>query len=155
MKAVCPHLVNNRPCPFGDGGCPCSHTKSTIKWWKKNAGKTPCGNGPSCEYLLIQKCLWFHPKEHLAQGMELQQTERVVEVTGDLVVLQIVTAESLKVGDSFTGITDFWELASFNKVADDEIAVPGMSSFLRTMLISSVADTQRLAQAVLPGLVLR
>jgi hypothetical protein len=72
--------------------------------------------------------------------MELQQTERVVEVTDDLVVLQIVTAESLKVGDSFTGITDFWELASFNKVADDEIAVPGMSSFPRAMLISSVAD---------------
>jgi hypothetical protein len=62
--------------------------------------------------------------------MERQKTERVAEVTGDLVVLEIVTAENLAVSGYSTGIIDLWELASFNKVADDEIAVPGLSSTL-------------------------
>jgi hypothetical protein len=126
-KGLCPALVSNVNC--SDRDCRYSHNMKTIRWWQQHAGKKPCRHGRKCSYLATGTCLWFHTKED-REWVQLQRADRVAMLTRDLDDLETLTVEAQAVDGNFVSITDARDLASFNKVSDGEIAVPGSSPLM-------------------------
>ncbi|KAK3296503.1 uncharacterized protein B0H64DRAFT_442811 [Chaetomium fimeti] len=123
-KGVCPMLLNDRVCHDQGKGCPYSHKMSAIRWWKMTAGQERCGHGANCSYLFTGSCLWFHTAKDRASVARLRQ-QRTTEVSSGLAQGESLDILSLGLGVEPFSIAQVKELASFNKVADGEIAVPG------------------------------
>ncbi|KAK3898130.1 hypothetical protein C8A05DRAFT_19230 [Staphylotrichum tortipilum] len=119
----CVYLLNGRRCP--DKGCEASHDPIEIKWKREKASTRPCPHRKKCVYLYHGACCFSHSDDHLAH-VETEWAERFQAMTEGLVELEPVRVpDEPAMGTSFAGITDVRHLASFNKVADGEIAVPG------------------------------
>lgn len=126
-QLLCPKLVNLRPCL--DPRCPDNHDPGVVVRWRRSQKTHPCRRGEKCDYLVSGKCLWFHPEEHRVIAAQ-KRAQRMDEISQGLVDLDIITLEHLLPDDGrFVSITESKELASFNKVDDNEIAVPGLPPF--------------------------
>jgi hypothetical protein len=124
QKGLCPALVRNVNCC--DRDCGYSHNKKTIRWWQQHVRTKPCLNGRKCSYLATGTCLWSHTKEDW-ERVELERADRVAMLVHDLNDLETLMVETEAVDGNFVSIADARDLASFNKVSDGEIAVPGSS----------------------------
>lgn len=94
--------------------------------------KRYCDNGPGCLFLVTGNCWYEHPQAHYDE-MDRKRKDRVAEMESGLKQLeeldmQAVLAQGGQGGQ--VGIAQVRELASFNKVADGVIAVPGMFTSL-------------------------
>lgn len=127
-KGVCPLLLNDRACPGRGKDCQYSHKASVIRWWKATAGQGRCAYGPDCSYLFTGNCVWFHTAKDRAAVYRLRKL-RTAEVSSGLVHLESLTILPVGIGVEGLSIAHVQELASFNKVADGEIVVPGLCSF--------------------------
>ena len=132
-KGVCPLLLNNRACPGRGKDCQYSHKASVIRWWKATAGQGRCAYGADCSYLFTGNCLWFHTAKDRAAVDRLRRL-RTTKVSSGLVHLESLAILPIGIGVEALSIAHVQELASFNKVADGEIVVPGPYS-------SAVIDT--------------
>lgn len=121
---VCPALVNGRLCSERTWGCPFSHEMADIRWWWENNGKKPCQHGKRCTYLLTNTCIFFHQQGH-QRRIKAWRDEREAEVHLGLEYREHLDLEALNTPAEPVGITSVEYLASFNKVSDGEIAVPG------------------------------
>lgn len=123
-QGVCPLLLNDRVCPGRGKDCPYSHKMSAIRWWKATAGQGRCAYGADCSYLFTGNCLWSHTAKDRAAVDRLRR-RRMAEVSSGLVHLESLAILPIGIDAEPPRITDVQELASFNKVADGEIVVPG------------------------------
>ncbi|KAL2155698.1 hypothetical protein VTH82DRAFT_440 [Thermothelomyces myriococcoides] len=105
-------------------GCQCSHKWADVRLWRETYGRIPCDHGQACRYLDNDNCLWFHPPEH-REDVRRRRAERLAAVFRGLEERETVAVGSLKVPAGRVTVTDVQELASFNKISDGEIAVPG------------------------------
>ncbi|KAK4039418.1 hypothetical protein C8A01DRAFT_16606 [Parachaetomium inaequale] len=119
---LCLYLLNNRTCP--GRGCQRSHNMRAIQAQQRYTAKKPCTNGPNCAFLLLGHCGWYHPNEHWEQA-ERVRIKRVLELTRSLKDLETLVIDHSLVDARSVGITQDRHLASFNKVSNGEIAVPG------------------------------
>lgn len=120
LPLICPHPVNNNPCTTKN--CTLEHGATIVRAWKQRQGREVCRSGQSCNHAATGTCLWSHPPAHR------NQTARVDEMTRRLRYEENIDVGVLAVEELQTaGITQDRELASFNKVSDSEIAVPGWS----------------------------
>jgi len=79
----------------------------------------PCRWGENCPHNQDGNCFFYHPPEH--------QNARPNQAKGGLDHLETIDLHTL-VGDRDVRIEDDVDLASFNKLADGEIIVPGKHS---------------------------
>jgi hypothetical protein len=93
-----------------------------VKEWQNGQGNKPCKFGHECPHLRLGHCRYYHPPEHLQVDVQ----DREEAITLGLQKLHPLALNSL-VADQNVTIEDLGDLASFNKVADNEIAVPGTS----------------------------
>lgn len=126
----CGFLVQNNKCP--NPGCDYSHEPWRVRsWQKRNAGK-PCRWGTSCPHWLHGNCLYHHRRDDPTQRQGLLQSsefnrDRVIK--RGLRLMERLDLDSLvceQDPDVLIEIVDKGDLASFNKISDNEIAVPGM-----------------------------
>jgi hypothetical protein len=128
---LCLYLLNNKTCP--GRGCSKSHNMRAIQSQQRYTASKSCTNGPDCVFLLVGHCGWYHPTEHWERAERLRE-ERVLELTRNLNELETLVIDHSLVDAHSVGITRDRHLASFNKVSDGEIAVPGAS--VSTLLYS-------------------
>ncbi|KAK3935175.1 hypothetical protein QBC46DRAFT_398141 [Diplogelasinospora grovesii] len=115
----CALLIRNKQCL--DPDCHFSHMPWRVREWQNGQGNKPCNFGHKCLYFRLRHCLYYHPPEHLQVDV---QDNREEVITLGLQKLHPLALNSL-VADQNVTIEDLGDLASFNKVADNEIAVPG------------------------------
>ncbi|KAH6839573.1 hypothetical protein B0I37DRAFT_358154 [Chaetomium sp. MPI-CAGE-AT-0009] len=124
QKGVCPMLLNDKECLGRGKDCPYSHNMAAVRWWKKTAGQGRCGYGADCSYLFTGTCLWFHTAKDRA-SVERLRRQRTADVLRGLAHGESLDILSLGLGVELSKIAHVKDLASFNKIADGEIAVPG------------------------------
>ncbi|KAK4131525.1 hypothetical protein BT67DRAFT_387832 [Trichocladium antarcticum] len=84
-----------------------------------------CRYGKSCSRVATATCLWSHPPAHRNQTARVDEMTRALRYEERIDVGVLAVEEGLQTA----GITQDRELASFNKVSDSEIAVPGWSPY--------------------------
>lgn len=136
-KGVCPYLVNNSPCCAPN--CPHSHKERDIRWWREHTGSKRCIYGPTCTLALAGICVFSHPREEHADRLQ-----RMTDGLGYLGTLGLDLLSALQ-DRRPVGITDDRDLASFNKVSDGVIAVPGWC--YPPVSVSSRASSSRLGES--------
>ncbi|KAK3374651.1 hypothetical protein B0H63DRAFT_255003 [Podospora didyma] len=80
----------------------------------------PCAHGPNCIYLQTGTCFYYHSEKHVRYREEAIRTGLSTEPD----TIECLNLGSL-VADQNVSIEDVCDLASFNKLADGEIVVPG------------------------------
>ncbi|KAH6627378.1 hypothetical protein F5144DRAFT_651719 [Chaetomium tenue] len=83
-----------------------------------------CAFGADCSYLFTGNCLWSHTAKDRAAVDRLRR-RRTAKVSSGLVHLESLAILPIGIDAEPSRITHVQELASFNKVADGEIVVPG------------------------------
>ncbi len=122
-QELCLYPLNGQPCL--DKNCQASHDRDKIRQKREWANKKPCKHGKKCTYLFYGTCCWLHSEDQFAY-VERKWETRAADMTHELVEVESVQVpDEPLTGLEFSGITDVRHLASFNKVADGEIAVPG------------------------------
>ncbi|KAM7190981.1 hypothetical protein V8F20_009519, partial [Naviculisporaceae sp. PSN 640] len=114
----CGFLVQNTKCP--NPGCDFSHDMLRVRWWQNKHASKPCRWGETCPHFMNGNCLYYHAREHTQS--EVINRDKII--TQDLQFVERLDVTSL-VAEQEVGIFDKGDLASFNKISDDEIAVPG------------------------------
>ena len=120
-ETPCGFLVNRQDCAYGSQ-CVHSHSPDVIAAWNSKQGRSSCKHGPTCELVQRGICLYYHPESH-----RNRQSPRDKLMLKDLAGQQTIDIGSLQLGDRPVCISGEEELASFNKLGDDEILVPGLS----------------------------
>ncbi len=114
-RTPCGYLINNREC--GTSNCDFSHDAALVKKWQDKRDETRvCRWKENCFHNQEGNCFFYHPPEHLQA--------RPAAVATDLEFLEALDVDSLLV-DEEVCIENECDLASFNKLSDDEIVVPG------------------------------
>ncbi|KAM7220348.1 hypothetical protein V8F06_004314 [Rhypophila decipiens] len=113
----CGFLVKNNKCI--NPGCDYSHDTWRVRSWQNKHAAKPCRWGASCPHFMHGNCLYYHPPHHVRSEVN---RDRVIKQ--DLQFVEHLDVDSL-VAEKEVGISDKEDLASFNKISDDEIAVPG------------------------------
>ncbi|KAK3313367.1 hypothetical protein B0H66DRAFT_483009 [Apodospora peruviana] len=116
-SSPCGRLVNNLECL--NPHCDRSHDRWRIKAWKKEHAWALCTHGETCPHYPAGICLYYHPPEHIASAIT-----RDTAIKSGLELLEPLDLNSLSI-DQTVKLTDKGDLASFNKLADNEIIVPG------------------------------
>lgn len=114
----CGFLVQNTKCP--NPGCDYSHEMWRVRLWQNKHAKKPCRWGEGCPHFMNGNCLYYHPRDH---PQSEANRDRIIKQ--GLQFVERLDVNSL-VAEQDVTITDKGDLASFNKISDDEIAVPGM-----------------------------
>lgn len=115
----CGFLVKNKRCH--NPGCDYSHEAWRVRAWLSKHASKPCRWGEACPHFTAGNCLFYHPLEHIQSDLN-----RETVIKKDLKFTEPLHVHSL-VAEQDVRIRDKGDLASFNKLSDDEIAVPGMS----------------------------
>lgn len=119
LSTPCGFLVNGQDCIYGLR-CVNSHSPDVIAAWTSRRGRMSCKHGPTCELAQRGICLYYHPKSH-----RTRQSQRDRMMMEGLTGQEIIDIRCPPSGNGTIGISDEEELASFNKLGDDEILVPG------------------------------
>lgn len=89
----------------------------------------PCNNGETCEQLTSGNCIFYHPPEHVQRDrLYIERTvDRELKMRKGLKFEgQIKVPKGDQGANVPVRIKDVRALSSFNKIVDNEIAVPGM-----------------------------
>ena len=114
-RAPCGLLVNNKRCV--NPKCGYSHTAFKVQRWQAEMGPSrPCRLGAMCMHVGNGCCLFWHPPEHYENCREK------VMMRG---IRFLASLYPNPVTDETISIVDGGDLATFNKLGDGEIAVPG------------------------------
>ncbi|KAM7200313.1 hypothetical protein V8F33_004031 [Rhypophila sp. PSN 637] len=113
----CGFLVKNTKCI--NPGCDYSHDTWRVRSWQNKHAAKPCRWGASCPHFMHGNCLYYHPPHHVQSEFN---RDRVIKQ--DLQFVEHLDFDSL-VAEKEVEICDKGDLASFNKISDDQIAVPG------------------------------
>ncbi|KAK0704367.1 hypothetical protein B0H67DRAFT_498300, partial [Lasiosphaeris hirsuta] len=118
-KPPCGLLINNKQCL--DPSCESSHDSQLVRKWQNGRDETKtCRWREDCYHMHEGMCIYWHPPEH--------QLARPAAMTFGLERLEQLDLDTL-LADRDVYIQDRGDLASFNKLADDEIIVPGSPPF--------------------------
>lgn len=114
-KTPCGYLIQRHPCQRSE--CDFSHDTRLVQKWQSQLDEArTCKWGENCSHNQDGNCFYYHPPEH--------GKARPVLVLCGLEFMESLDLDSLVV-DQDVCIEDEADLASFNKVSDDEIIVPG------------------------------
>lgn len=114
-RTPCGYLIQSHPCQRQE--CDFSHDTRLVQKWQSQLGQSrTCKWGENCSHHQDGNCFYYHPPEH--------GRTRPVWVSCGLELIESLDVDSLVV-DQDVCIEDEVDLASFNKVSDDEIIVPG------------------------------
>lgn len=132
----CGWLVNDKPCPRVMT-CGHDHDSSRVENWKNDMGKKDWMKGEKCEHLSRGNCLYYHPAWHVQRNLSHNETtvKRHDLIRKDLKLLEWFKLQDLDMGeDAPVEIKDVRAISSFNKIGNNQIAVPGMCK-LRSVFV--------------------
>lgn len=118
-KTPCGYLIQNKKCQTIN--CDFAHDTWTVQRWRNLLDVTKtCKHGEHCIHNQDGNCFYYHPPEH-------QNVRPVMAISG-MAFLEALHLDTLLV-DKAVCVEDEYDLASFNKLADNEIAVPGKCQY--------------------------
>ena len=88
-----------------------------------------CRKGEMCENLVSGNCLYYHPPTHVHRDAlyNSRTVDRMDLMRKGLKYRENIRLQSLDIGDGTpVKIEDVRHISSFNKTANNQIAVPGM-----------------------------
>lgn len=129
----CGWLVNDKPCKRGSS-CGDDHDPYRIKHHKQKMQMSPrpCWKGEMCEFLTSGCCIYYHPPSHVQRDLlyNKRSGRRENLIRQNLKFLGVVNVRDMGLGEDVpVRIQDVHAISSFNKIANNQIAVPGMCQF--------------------------
>ncbi|EPE06430.1 hypothetical protein F503_02558 [Ophiostoma piceae UAMH 11346] len=142
-KRPCGLLYNTGQCTEAD--CKFSHEQRDIKSWRFGSGSSrPCRYGPACDHFTARMCIYSHPSSPLSPNYRnknskhfthrISTPERQKQMLDGLALAHSLHALSttscgpvsiLEGEQEHLTIRNEHVLASYNKLGDNKIAVPG------------------------------
>ena len=141
-KRPCGLFYNTGQCTEAD--CTFSHEQRDVTTWRSTGGLKACVYGPMCDQFTSRKCIYSHPSSPLSPKYRdkdskyfthrISPLERERRMLDGLVLVHSLNATSTAfcgpsgIADSGHGrltIRNERVLASYNKLGDNKIAVPG------------------------------
>lgn len=129
-RPPCGWLVNDKPCQRSSS-CNLDHNPYRIRQWKQwmqNPSK-PCRNGEMCEFLTSGCCRYYHPPSHVRRDSLYNERSggRDDLIRQNLKFLMNINVQNMGLEeDAPVRIEHVHAISSFNKIASNQIAVPGM-----------------------------